>query len=217
MILEREGKKLAETYPGLKLELGSDCSGLITGRLEVSQGVSYTVTMLVPSSYPAHEPILKCDPNEIPWKLHRHVYEKYGTACLCARSETRIHWPWGANLTDFFTKLVHPFFVGQFYYDTHGKWPPTGERSHGKAGIIETFVELLQEFGEANEKQIKAVLRLLARKSSAKGHEICPCGSGKKLRNCHKDLIRRLRRSIDPRHARLDLKEAFGISPLQPK
>lgn len=208
--LEDEGRRLSATFPPLKLEIDAKEVGLITGSLEVANDVAYTIKALVPAEYPKHEPILQCDPKEIPWKVDRHVFEKNGKACLCARSETRVHWPWGSDLTDFFTKLVHPFFVGQFYYDTHGEWPPTGERSHGKDGILEAFDELLAEFGDPSEEQVRAVLKLLARKNIPKGHEWCPCGSGKRLRDCHRELIVRLRSCVDPRHAELDFNEAFG-------
>ncbi|MGW8159496.1 MAG: SEC-C metal-binding domain-containing protein [Desulfoprunum sp.] len=35
-------------------------------------------------------------------------------------------------------------------------------------------------------------IRLLARKHTPQGHELCPCGSGNKLRNCHKLKFHRL-------------------------
>lgn len=209
--LEVEGERLSAAFPDLVMTVHCDDTGIVSGRLSVAEDIDYTVQMLVPVEYPKMEPILICKQDEIPWKIDRHVYEKNGVACLCSRSETRIHWPWGSDITAFISKLVHPFFVGQFYYDAHGKWPPTGERSHGKEGILEAFCELLSELGNASESQIESFLRLLARKNTPHGHESCPCGSGKRLRDCHKDLILQLRTCIDPRHAALDLKEAFWL------
>lgn len=208
--LEEEGRLLSSTFPSLRLDLVPDGRGIVTGHVEVADGVAYTVEMLVPTDYPDYEPILIVDPVEIPWKIDRHVFEKSGRACLCARSETRVHWPRGSNLTEFVARLVVPFFIGQFYYDTHGNWPPTGERSHGRAGIIEAFVDLLPELANVDVRQIENVVRLLARKNDPKGHELCPCGNGKRLRKCHRQMIARLRACVDPRHAALDLKEAFG-------
>jgi hypothetical protein len=207
--LDLEKARLSTAFPELVMALHSDGSGIVTGRLRVAGDIGYTVQLFVPKEYPAREPILICKPDEVPWKIDRHVYEKNGVACLCSRSETRIHWPWGSDITVFLTKLIHPFFIGQFYYDTHGSWPPTGERSHGKEGILETFRELLSDLGSPSETQIERFLQLLARKNEPKGHESCPCGSGKRLRDCHGDLMLQLRSCIDPRHAALDLKEAF--------
>lgn len=208
--LDQENARLSVAFPELVMAVHSDGSGIVTGRLSVAGDIGYTVQLVVPIEYPAREPILICKQDEVPWEIDRHVYEKNGVACLCSRSETRIHWPLGSDITDFVSKLVHPYFVGQFYYDTHGSWPPTGERSHGKAGILETFRELLSELGSPSETQIERFLQLLARKNAPQGHESCPCGSGKRSRNCHRNLMLQLRSCIDPRHAALDLKEAFG-------
>lgn len=209
--LEIEGQRLSLRFPGLTVAFDPQGRGVVSGRINVSDEIRYTVLMILPAEYPNMEPVVFCKANEIPWKIHRHVYEKDGVACLCGRSETRVLWPWGSDLTDFVTNLVHPFFVGQFYYDTFGCWPPTGERSHGKAGVLETFMDLIPEVPDLSEIQIERFLRLLARKNTPKGHEFCPCGNGNHLRDCHRDLVKRLRSSVDPRHAGLDLKEAFGI------
>jgi hypothetical protein len=216
--LELEGARLSVTYPSLTLAVGAEGAGLVSGHLNVTDEVSYTVTLYIPAEYPKREPVLFCDPGEIPWKLDRHVYENSkGVACLCGRCETRVLWPWGSDLTDFVSKLVYPYFVGQFYYETHGTWPATGERSHGKPGIMETFYDLLTEIEEPSDAQIVAFLRLLARKNSPKGHESCPCGSGRRLRSCHRGLIERLRSIVDPRHAALDLREALNGHGIDPK
>jgi len=215
--LDLEKAQLSAAYPDLVMAMHSDGSGIVTGRLRVAEDIGYTVQLFVPIEYPRREPILVCKREEVPWKIDRHVYEKNGVACLCSRSETRIHWPWGSDITSFFFKLVHPFFVGQFYYDTHGSWPPTGERAHGKEGILETFRELLSELGSPSETQIDRFLQLLARKNAPQGHETCPCGSGKRLRKCHLDLMHHLRSHIDPIHAAIDLNEAFGRIVLMPR
>ena len=214
--LNEEMNRLSAPFPTVEGQLAPDGGGLVTGSLEVANGISYSIRLLVPVEYPDQEPVLFVDPDEIPWRIERHVFEQSGKACLCARSEFRVHWPWGSDLTSFLSNLVHPFFIGQFYYDTHGAWPPTGERSHGKAGILEALAELLQEFDKPSEKQIEKILYLLARKNDPKGHELCPCGSEKRLRSCHRAMIARLRQCVDPRHAQLDLKEAFG-SPTPPR
>ncbi|WP_354543406.1 SEC-C metal-binding domain-containing protein [Roseovarius sp. MBR-78] len=49
--------------------------------------------------------------------------------------------------------------------------------------------------------QLVAHLRLLERKS-VKGHVRCPCGSGRRLRDCHAELVRKQRVRVPPRLAR---------------
>ncbi|MEM9284047.1 MAG: hypothetical protein AAGA96_19685 [Verrucomicrobiota bacterium] len=212
-LLEAESEKISDFFPTLSLRLEKEDVALIEGPLEIVDNIAYSIRIFVPPDYPRYEPLLVCDPREIPWNIDRHVSEKNGVACLCTPSETRILWPPGNDLSDFIEKLVKPFFIGQFYFDTHGRWPPTGERSHGRAGVLETFHELLADVENLNESKIRAFLRLLARKNHPKGHETCPCGNGKKLRHCHRELLQKLRKSIDPRHALLDFEEAFGRGP----
>lgn len=163
----------------------------------------YSVNLEVPRNYPQGIPKLWCDRAQIPWEIDRHVYPD-GHACLCVAGEYRKHWPPGSDLTDFLTKLVRPFLVGQAYYQDHGHWPPGCERSHGVGGIIEAYQEMLGPVGALEVPVIEDWVRLLARRGHPKGHEACPCGSGRKLRNCHRDFLKTLRNVVDPDHAKQD-------------
>ena len=39
-------------------------------------------------------------------------------------------------------------------------------------------------------------MKLLAKKNRPKGHEHCPCGSGERLRNCHRELLYSTREKV---------------------
>jgi hypothetical protein len=206
----QEIAELTQRFPTLTLHLNrAHQNAVVAGTLTIAEEVDYTVTLLIPRKYPAGIPVLFCNSKEVEWKLDRHVFERGGNgqACLCARSEYRIHWPEGSSISKFIDRLVIPFFVGQFYFDTHGCWPPTGQRSHGKAGVIEAYVELTTMFGDSSLQTIERLLRLLARKNVPQGHEWCPCGSGRRLRNCHGQVFYNLRQNISPESAIADLRE----------
>ena len=160
---------------------------------------------MIKSIYPRRIPKLWCNPLEIPWEIDRHVYSD-GLACLCVFSEYRKHWPPGSDLTDFLSTLVRPFLVGQAYYQDYGHWPTGNERSHGAEGIIEAYRDFLAPLGVVTRPVIEDFANLLARQTHPKGHEACPCGSGKKLRHCHRSFLMTLRRTIDPEHAKADCK-----------
>lgn len=183
--------------------------------LTIADEVGYSVTLYIPRKYPFEVPVLWCNPKEIPWELDRHVFESNGKACLCVRSENRIHWPENSSLSEFIERLVVPYFTGQFYYDTHNCWPPTGQRTHGKNGIIEAYTELTTPFGNSSIDTIERLLRLLARKQNPKGHELCPCGSGLKLRNCHVQALSHLRKIVSAEFASADLRELISVSASQ--
>ena len=210
-LLLEEGSRLTKLYPSLSIDAHNSGGALVTGLIDVDRETQYTVDLRIGTNYPDYEPELYCSAKEVPWDWDRHVSPRCGRACLCAYSEIRTHWPLGSDIADFVVGLVYPFFVWQNYYDCHGCPPPSGERSHGKPGIIEALSEILAPIGEVNEQQIRSFLKLLARDNVPGGHERCPCGSGLKLRNCHSDFLRDLRRRIAPRHAKLDLEIAFGL------
>lgn len=138
-----------------------------------------------------------------------------GVACLCVSTEYRLHWPRGSDLTDFLKCFVLPYFVRQAYYQAHGQWPPGQERSHGAAGIIESFSETLAELGSPSVATIEQFLLMLAAPGHPKGCDPCPCGSEKKIRRCHGRLVRALRNRVDPELARHDLR-LLNQSPHHP-
>ena len=190
---------------------------VVKGTMQVADEVGYSVNLLIPDRYPQDIPELRCDPREISWDIDRHVYPRTGFACLCLLSEYRFHWPHGSNLADFLKDLVQPFFVGQAYYQVHGRWPAGAERSHGREGVIEAYRDILSSLGPATSETIQRVMELLVRKNHPKGHETCPCGSGKTLRHCHRDLLATLRRQIDPRHATSDYRTLVEFEDKRPE
>lgn len=203
---KQELQELAERFPDLTFNPPTNGpSAVISGLFQVAPDIAYSLNLEVPCKYPSEIPILHCVSAEIPWELDRHVIPQSGHGCLCARSEYRIHWPDGSTLADFIERLVRPFFLGQFYYETHGCWPPTGERSHGWTGIVEAYVDLCRPLGDASLDTILRVMRLLARKNDPQGHETCPCGSGRTLRRCHRNEISDLRKRVRPTDAATDL------------
>lgn len=203
---EWEVRELAQRFPSLRIDKqAGDGTAIVSGAFHVTPEIAYTIRLSLSAIYPREAPILHCHPREIPWELDRHVLPNSGTACLCARSEYRLHWPEGSTVSDFIERLVRPFLSGQFYYDAHDRWPPTGQRSHGVKGIIEAYTELCEPLGGTSLETIEKVMRLLARTNDPKGHEPCPCGSGLRLRHCHRDAMSELRRMVWPRDAAADL------------
>jgi len=220
---KEDRQELLDRFPSLRFCPEVNGALRVRGALEVAPCVSYTVNLLISRMYPHEVPTLFCDKNEIPWEADRHVYENCGAACLCAPSEYRRHWPYGSNLALFFDRLVIPFFVGQFYYQVHGVWPDTGQRSHGPKGILEAYRELAAPFGDDSIPVILRLMLMLARRNNPKGHAICPCGSGRILRKCHGQLLQTLRGEVQPEHARLDIEylrqharlSSFGSAPIR--
>lgn len=202
-VANRERKRLAAAFPSLELDTTA-MPATVTGTLWLESDFGFSVDLRIPDDYPEGIPRLICRPEEIPWEEDRHVVTA-GAACLCVSSEYRLHWPRGSDLTDFMESFVVPYFVRQAYYQAHGEWPSGQERRHGAAGIIESFSDTLAELGSPNVATIERFLIMLASHGHPKGSDPCPCGSGKRIRKCHRQLVWALRNNVDPQFARHDL------------
>ena len=73
------------------------------------------------------------------------------------------------------------------YYENYGVYP-FGERSHGRYGDLEYLKEL---FNIDNVIPLLNIILFLAT-SKYRGHCMCPCGSNKRLRNCHGDIFQKI-------------------------
>lgn len=155
--------------------------------------VEYTLTLWLPNQYPKSPPVMFCNDPKLPVdELDRHIL-RHGQACLEVRPEIRRRWPPNSNLVDFLVNLVEPFLAWQTYYEAFGEPPEWGDRAHGLKGITEYYTGLL---GISENDNLLGFMKLLARKNRPKGHELCPCNSGLKIRHCHRDSIYRIRENL---------------------
>ncbi len=128
--------------------------------------------------------------------LARHTADSHmnpadGTACVLLPDERWRVWPDGSTLLRFVNGPVRNFFLGQSLVALGEKWP-FGQWRHGADGIREYYAELL---GTDDIRVITAYVECLS-KNKIKGHWPCPCNSGRRLRDCHGDLVRDLSAKI---------------------
>lgn len=79
-----------------------------------------------------------------------------------------------------FEKYVKSYFFTYEFYQRFGYYP-FGERSHGAIGILEFYQDFFNV--DSPVTAMKCLNFTIASKYA--GHLLCPCGSGKKIRNCH--------------------------------
>jgi len=193
-------------FPSLALKLSAKHKSLaLEGPIEVAPAVAYNVVLVLPERYPRDIPALFCDAKEIPPSIDRHFFTNTSCACLCVKSEYRVHWPHGSTLALFINRLVLPFLVSQWFFQVHGCWPHTGQRSHGGTGILEAYEEFAAPLGNKRIETLRSLMLCLAQKEEPKGHHLCPCGSGLNMRKCHVQVVRQLRLQVQPDRASADL------------
>jgi hypothetical protein len=159
----------------------------------------YSVEIEFPHDYPDSVQIVREVAGRIPRTVDYHM-STTGEACLFLPDERWQVKPLDATFLDFLNGPVRNFFLGQSLVSLGEPWP-FGQWAHGAGGIREYYASLL---GTDDFSTIIRYLEYLS-KPKAKGHWDCPCGSGKRLRNCHFRQLLDLKGKISPQVARHSL------------
>jgi len=199
-LLEQIKKEIQANYPNLHLYI-EEGTVFIRGSFPVTFENEvldrYQVEIEFVSDHPNSIPIVRETEGRIPRTLDSHIITEDGQCCLFLPDEQWRVYPKGSSFLDFLNGPVRTFFLGQTAVRFGQPWP-FGEHEHGIMGILDYYAELL---GTKNLRIILGYLDYLS-KDEIKGHWSCPCGSGKRLRNCHFESLIDLRLKIPPQTAR---------------
>lgn len=138
----------------------------------------YSVKIFVPANYPIRLPRAFLQGEELP-KGFMHQCDD-GSLCLGVVNDIYDKLDVNSDLLFFINEFVVGFLYSLTYYKRFGE-PPYGERSHGILGVLEYYSEKMRA---DSAKELIPLLRAVADKWY-RGHLPCPCGSTKKLRECH--------------------------------
>lgn len=166
----------------------------------------YSIEISLAGDHPKSLPIVRETAGRIPRTSDRHMNGD-GTACILLADERWRSWPVGAPLVDFLNGPLRNYFICQSVVESGYPWPME-ELGHGKEGICTYYGELL---GTDDINVIGDYIACLTAKQ-VKGHWPCPCGSGKRLRNCHLAHVVELRTKISQADASRSLHYLRGDS-----
>ena len=202
-------KEVPAKYPDLRVTLEGDVVH-IRGSFPVMDEAEvldrFQIEISVPPDFPDSTPVLREIGGRIPWHSDRHVNRDTGEACPIVPEEW-LMWPERESMLAFLEGPVRNFFLGQVLVEAGCPWP-FGERTHGVPGLFEAYGEIV---GASDRETILRYLDCLT-KEYMKGHWDCPCGSGKRLRNCHWDDLKTLHEKILPLVARSALERLAKYS-----
>ena len=107
---------------------------------------------------------------------------RYADGSLCLETDTYIKNRFidGIDMVEWMDEFVEPYFFSYEFFCRFGMFP-FGERPHGLEGLIHTY----QEFWNEKDIGITCVLLRYAAEEIYRGHALCPCNSGKRIRKCH--------------------------------
>lgn len=190
-IASKDIEAIKENYPDLEIRRGDE-EDIIIGEFflnhvyeDVRMTGRFTVEIVVPDQFPTEIPIVRelssCIASNYP---HRN---KGGQLCLASELELKLFFSQNSNICLFIEKYIIPYLYTYRYYEEYGVYP-YGERSHGILGNIEYLMELFEvdDWG-----QIFDIMMYIAQ-SSYRGHLECPCGSGRRIRNCHGTILKQV-------------------------
>lgn len=180
----QQAEELLHLYTGLQLNSESADQIVLSGSIlvnRISKGYTlykeYRVEIVVPISSAELPYVIDAGHNIDERYPHRYVD---GRLCLETDTSIRIRFIEGFSLSAWISEYVETYFFSYEYYMRYGDYP-FGERDHGIDGVLQTYEE------QFKEQDMLKVFRLMASISSQRyrGHMLCPCGSGEKLRTCH--------------------------------
>ena len=180
--------ELLQQYPKLSL-MKSDASCIrLQGEIDVYRTASnftldrvYSIEVRIPVDS-ADLPTV----SDLGGAIDTSYPHRYTSGALCLETDAaiRLRFIDGFNLTKWVEEYVESYYFSYEYYMRFGAYP-FGERPHGIEGIFSTYQDLFQE---TDIKTLWALLQYCADKNYH-GHINCPCGSMKRLRQCHGKIL----------------------------
>lgn len=185
---EEQVVELLEAYEGLSVvESGTDRIRIL-GEMHVFRtGLGFTldrtygVEILVPLKSDELPKIM-----DVSGAVSDNYPHRYGTGELCLEVDAVIWFRLidGLRLVGWMEEFVEPFFFSYEYYDRFGFFP-FGERPHGLGGVMDAYKGIFREL------QSESVWRLMVYcgKKQYRGCDACPCGSDRRVKECHGEVL----------------------------
>jgi hypothetical protein len=208
-LLEQQVVKLNQKFPSLVYNQ-KDERDLVSGTLPFCVSYNnrtikdeYEIEILIPDDYQNQPPTVKETKGKIPEKFHRN---KDAGNTLCLGAPIAVAKKFKDNsccLLHFVEEQVVPYLFSYSYYKEYNEMP-FGELKHGGEGILSYYQEV---FDISDNLNVLGLLRILA-DDDYRGHYSCPCGRGKRIRNCHGEILRDISRYQSPDDFLYEYKEA---------
>lgn len=171
--------EICKKYTGLRIIN----SFTITGSLQVDKVVNdehIKEFFKIEIDFSDRIPIVK----ELSGKINGY-HHKYKNGNLCLETNlVQLLYLKEKSYLEWFEYFVINYFCSFCYYQKY-KCFPYGEREHS-FGEFHSFTEFVNLDTVKSWKILEYILN-----NKYRGHNQCPCGSGKNVRSCHKDIIQK--------------------------
>lgn len=204
VLLMKEFETLKDKFENLSISEIANNAHKIDGNLGFCANVKgeeikedYEINTIISPKYPRILPATY----EVGEKLDKSFHiNPDDTLCLGTPLEMKINFAEQPNLLGYFENLVIPFFLT-------AKLASMGrqveQHVHGGVGILKFYCQL---FGITDMFKAKSFLRLLAKGKCSRKKQ-CPCNSGRRLKNCHGELVWSLQKYQTPEEFQYELSQ----------
>jgi ubiquitin-protein ligase len=173
--------ELETNYSNGKLNSLEGFIDIVDSDLEV-RGEFY-IRIEIPYNYPHGFPSMRELSRIIPREIDRHIYEN-GNCCLTILQKQILEARQGISILDFIERYSVPYLANQIYFEQYGNWA-NGEYLHGNKGIAQFYLEEIQTDSYSEVLKVLAIVL----NNSIDRNQMCYCGSKKKFKKCHINLI----------------------------
>jgi hypothetical protein len=166
---------------------------IITGDLDIcdTEGNywnTFNISIFVPHTYPHCVPIVKENSALIKREDDWHISQE-GICCLDIEHNLIVMSRRGIEIGSFIRDKVYPYFANQLYKLSENTYAGK-EYSHHFEGILQYYVEDLNLLSE--ELTIRFLERIISHTFVGRNDK-CPCGSTKKIKECHLESIEKIK------------------------
>lgn len=179
--LEDQIKEFIDSQPELRIEI-IDKHYVLAGKYaynsiwkKVVRAGEREVIIHIPFAFPLEAPQLFVI--DIPEGMN-HIYSD-NSVCLATTGEIISFLSKNPTLKEFAAKFIESFLFSINWFADYGTYP-FGEREHGWQGLKSYYLE---NWG-LTSNQYRTIV-LMVYNNSYRGHNLCICGSGLKMRKCH--------------------------------
>lgn len=191
-VIKNDFKKAELKYPKIKLFWEED-NFICKGNVDVFDEMnvywdSFNIKIVINiKKYPYYFPVVYLEDARIPKNEERHIHSD-NSCCVEVEQKQSLRARKGITILQFLDEYVVPYFANQLYFEKEKVWA-NGDYQHGFDGKLQDYFEMT---GIKNLVELQYLLSNLEKTFNLKMYEVCFCGSGKKLKYCHKESLKKI-------------------------
>lgn len=191
MLFDQHLSAAIQKYPNLSI-VGRPGHRYLKGILDVPDETgeivtSYSVEIKCSQGYPMRFPEAFEVGGDIPMGADYHKGSN-NQLCLTVEADEIAQCCRGIDLVGFIDNVLIPHLAHQYYHKLTGAY--IREYAHYADGIKEYYTEL---FGTSDSKVWVHFVKTVFTGGKVRRNDLCPCGSGKKFKNCHQAAAEKIK------------------------